>query len=153
MLSNFELNHLCHHYSVPLNGIYLRDELPNGGPRQGITIINLDDSKPDMPFGTHWTALWCDGSGECFYFDSFGALPPPEAIRWTKNKGKMRYNAWICQAVKSETCGWFCLAFGIFMSREKRKGESSADCFNRFVNMFEDDTSKNDKHLSDYIKK
>jgi hypothetical protein len=154
MLSNEDLEHLCTYYRVPLCGVHLRDELPRGGPRPGLTIVNLDDSKLNFPFGTHWCCLWNAGK-ECVYFDSFGALPPPEVIAWSKMKsaGGLRYNAWICQSLKSETCGWFCLAFGLFMHRELKRGESIADCSNRYVNLYEDDTSKNDKHLFAYLNK
>ena len=152
MLSNLQLHDLAKYYEVPLAGIYLRDQLPAKGPSPGLSIVNLDDSKPDFPYGTHWTALWCDGS-ESIYFDSFGCLPCPEVQKWSKRKSKggLHYNAWICQSLNTECCGWYCLAFGLFISREDA-GEPLVTCVNRFVNLFENNTSRNESRLFQYIK-
>lgn len=148
MLSNIDLSHLCKTYDVPLSGIYLRDKLSQQ-PTPGMTIINLDDGSQG---GSHWTALWCDGK-DTVYYDSFGAYPPPEIISWAKpcTKNGFYYSAWIVQHIKSEACGFYCVAFGLFIRKERKTGESLRDCFNRFVNLFEDDSRKNDAHLKRYL--
>jgi hypothetical protein len=48
---------------------------------------------------------------------------------------------------------WLVL-FGVwhFLVTREKKAESLGDCFNRYVNLYEDDSSKNDKHLFDYLK-
>lgn len=115
MLSNLDLFRLADHYRVPLATVCLRTELPRGGPQHGLTIINLDDGSQG---GTHWTCYYSDGGSQGVYFDSFGAVPPPEAMRWAKRgrRSPVSYNAWICQDLKSQTCGWFCLAYGCFLA-------------------------------------
>lgn len=136
MLSNIDLDHLCTHYSVPLKGIFLRDQLPSR-PEMGLTIVNLDRAfDSDGPIGTHWCAVWCDPSA-CVYFDSYGALPPTDVDAWLKAKyRRFGHNAWIIQNIQSEVCGFYCLAFGIWMNRSRAVGESIPDCANRFVNLF-----------------
>lgn len=149
MLSNFDLIQLCQTYRVPLAGIYLRDKLSRQGPAPGLSVVNLDDGDKG---GTHWTALWHDGT-HSVYFDSFGAVPPVEVIKWAKPSatGGLQYSAWIVQNIKSEACGFYCLAFGLCIQRERGPAETLKDCANRFVNMFQDDSLKNDGHLKRYL--
>lgn len=149
MLSNIDLFELADHYRVPLATVCLRTSLPRKGPSPGLTIVNLDDGSQG---GTHWTAYFFDGS-RGVYFDSFGACPPPEVMRWARKSPRepVPYNAWICQDIKTSTCGWFCLAFGAFLSQERGPAEPLVDAANRFVNLFEDNTKKNNTHLFRYL--
>ena len=80
-----------------------------------------------------------------YYFDSFGAPPPVEIINFTKKKkgGHLLYNNWIIQDLKSESCGWYCLGFLLYMWKN-RQNINMKEIFNQFVNNFVDDALKNE---------
>ena len=149
MLSNFDLDSICQHYSVPLKGIYLRDQLP-ASPENGLTIINLDRAFDfDGPVGTHWTALFCDDSA-CVYCDSFGAPAPTDVDKWIKGRyRKYGHNAWIIQSVKSNCCGFYTVAFGLFCTKKRKKNEGLVACVDRYVNMFGE--RGNEKILREFL--
>ena len=55
-------------------GVFMRNELPKGGPlKYESAIVNLDDK--DGP-GTHWVA-YEKINNQVTYFDSFGNFQPP----------------------------------------------------------------------------
>ena len=72
-LTNFEIISLCKAYKVPLDGVYMKNEL-NLSKHDGNYVINLDS---DDKQGSHWTALVIRGHDH-LYFDSFGCVPPTE---------------------------------------------------------------------------
>ena len=138
MLSNSDLEDLFKYYDVPLKGLYLSDMVPSGQPEDGCTIINLDRAyDADGPVGTHWTCLISEQTGGVYY-DSFGAPPPKSVHAFLKRKyGKFGYNAWITQDLESQTCGFYCLAFCIFLTHHRDSlFEKPKACANRFVNLF-----------------
>lgn len=144
MLSNYELFMMAEHYRLPLHNIYLRDQCPLK-IKEGMYIYNLDDSKQDIPYGTHWTCSIGD-SKELIYFDSFGAPPPVEIDKFLKSKYKhYGWNNWIVQNLKSEFCGFFCIALFLYVQHYRDKYKSLMECVNDFINLFEDDTTKSDK--------
>ena len=100
--------------------------------------------------GTHWVALYVHKSN-AFYFDSFGALPPNEIMAFVKQrKGcHLYYNNWIIQDLKSDACGWYCIAFLIYMHQNRNK--DLKEVFNEFSNNFLDDTAKNDEILKSFF--
>ena len=77
-------------------------------PLVGNTIINLDTKDGQ---GTHWVAVKVM-DGCVIYFDSFG-LPVPTEIRqrMKATKKKCFWTTDAIQDIKSEACGWYCLAF------------------------------------------
>ena len=82
------------------------------------------------------------------YFDSFGAIPPVEVIRYCKGL-KLGYNSYIVQDMNSTECGNYCLAF---LEHNQNSKESIFVAANSFINLFEHDTTLNDDILDDYMK-
>ena len=152
MLSNYELFDMADHYRLPINNIYLRDQCPRK-IKEGLYIYNLDDSKQDIPYGTHWTCSIGDRN-EVVYFDSFAAPPPIEIDRFLKSNYKTYgWNNWIVQNMKSEFCGFFCIALFIYVQQHREKFTSLIECVNEFINLFEDDTTKSDRILQSFFRK
>lgn len=151
MLSNYELFEIAEHYQLPLQDIYLRDQCPRK-IKQGLYIYNLDDSKQDIPYGTHWTCSIGD-EDELVYFDSFGSPPPIEVNKFIKSKYKQYgWNNWIVQNMKSSFCGFFCIGLFLFVKLNRSKFNSLTECVNDFINLFEDNTSKSDTILKSYFR-
>ncbi len=152
MLSNLELFEMAEHYRLPLNDIYLRDQCPRK-IKQGLYIYNLDDSKQDIPYGTHWTCSMGDDD-ELVYFDSFGSPPPVEVDKFIKSKYRnYGWNNWIVQIIRSDFCGFFCIGLFLFVKQSRAKYKSLTECVNEFINMFGDDTTKSDGTLQSYFRK
>lgn len=80
-LSNFQLEQLAAELNIPLSGVYMKNELPQN-TENGNYIINLENAP--LP-GSHWIALIVKNS-ICFYFDSFGQVPPNSVMHYCKNK-------------------------------------------------------------------
>ena len=149
MLSNFDLENLAGFYKIHLNGIFMKDQMPDK-PKNGCYIINLQSSTQGN--GTHWTALFIYKKMS-YYFDSFGAPPPNEIILFTKKKkGHLLYSNWIIQDLTSEACGWYCLGFLLYMFKN-RQNINLKEVFNQFVNNFQDDTLRNDDILKQFFTK
>jgi hypothetical protein len=107
---------MAKHYKIRVNSLSLKNELP-AKIEPGFSIYNLDSAdKLGNATGTHWTGSFCDAK-RCCYFDSFGAPCPNEIDRFIKAR-YMTYgiNNWIIQDPKSENCGFFVLAFAIWMT-------------------------------------
>jgi hypothetical protein len=140
MLTNFELEDLCAMYDVPLNGIYMKDQLPKR-IKTGNYIINLQSSSEGN--GTHFTGLVVKNKDVCFY-DSFGG-PPPIQIRTfvkTRPNAHLGFNNWIIQDLKSDNCGYFVLSLFVYLQHFKH--QNIYKIINNYVNMFKDDTKQND---------
>ena len=89
---------------------------------------------------------------ECIYFDSYGMLPPEEIITFCKRvpKSHLAYNTKEIQDFKAKTCGYFAIAFIIFLhinsSNNLYKKSSS------FSNLFSLDTKLNNKKLQKFFR-
>ena len=147
MLSNFDIEKICKFYRLPLVSICMKNEMPTA-VKDGCYVINMQSSTQGN--GTHWVALYVHKSN-AFYFDSFGAPPPDEVMPFVKKrKGcHLYYNRWIIQDLKSDACGWYCIAFLIYMHQNRNK--DLKEVFNEFSNNFLDDTSKNDEILKSFF--
>ena len=133
-LSNLEIEEKLKKYNIKLNGIIMSNELNK--LYNGFYVINLDKVGNG---GTHWTCLYYDCKIN-YYFDSFG-MPPPTHIEQLL-KPVFIYNKEQIQDVKSDACGYYCIAWLKFMSRGKNKNR----LFNLFNNLF-NDINKNEKVL------
>ncbi len=143
MLTNYDLEDLCHHFNVPLVGIYMKDQLPSR-IIDGNYIINLESSEDGKNKGTHWTTLVIQSPNAMFY-DSYGATPSLEIREFVKRNGKgihLGFNNWVIQDIHSENCGYFCLDF-LRNIIPTRLFESA----NAYINQFQDDTRTNDDIL------
>jgi hypothetical protein len=148
MITNYDLEKMAKSYNIELTGVYMKDQLDNLPINDGNYIINLDNEKG---IGTHWTALHIRDK-QAIYFDSFGCVPPLNVINFVKqrSKPKLGYNNFIIQDLKSDACGFHCIAFFLFLSQSKNKNiyKSTDD----FIKMFEDDTLKNEATLKKIFK-
>ena len=147
MLTNFDLEKIAKNYDVKLIGIYSKNELDNLPIENGNYIINLDDN-----IGSHWTALNIN-KNKGIYFDSFGCVPPQNVISFVKQKPNIKfgYNNFIIQDLESEKCGFYCIAFLLFLTRSKNKDIYKAT--NDFIQLFKDNTLENDEILKKYLLK
>ena len=148
MITNFELEKLAKFYKLPLVSICMKNELPTK-PKEGCYIVNMQSSTAGS--GTHWIAFFFF-KNICYYFDSFGASPPVEIINFIKKKkgSHLLFNNFIIQDLKSGNCGYFALAFLLYMWKNRQK-ESLRNVFNEFVNHFVDNTTKNDDILKSFF--
>lgn len=90
-------------------GVYMRNALPEDGPRKyESAIVNLDDK--DGP-GTHWVA-YAKKNKKVMYFDSFGDLQPPsDLIKYLGVGSIVNYNYQKYQDYDTVVCGHLCLKF------------------------------------------
>ena len=118
----------------------MKDELPLTLKR-GFYVINLQSST--VGSGTHWTALYYN-SKHSYYFDPFGFIAPTEV---EQKLNEYTFNNKQIQNLKSTACGYYCIAFIIFMNKRKNKKLG----FIIFVDEFSTNTEKNDKLLYNYL--
>jgi hypothetical protein len=148
MITNFDLEKLARFYKLPLVSVCMKNELPPE-PKEGCYIVNMQSSSAGS--GTHWVAFFFF-KNICYYFDSFGASPPLEIINFIKKKkgSHLLFNNFIIQNIKSSNCGYFALAFLLYMYANRQKSNLK-EVFNEFVNNFADDTTKNDDILKSFF--
>lgn len=130
-LDENELKELLKNYNLVINGIYAKDIIPT--LENGFYIINLDD---DRGPGTHWTALLYKNR-KGYYFDSMGLVPPQDLEDKLKT---YVYNSRDIQDLTSSSCGFYIIAFIKFMTDKLLLDKA----FNTFINLFSDDTLKNE---------
>ena len=151
MLTNFDLERLARFYHLPLVTVCMKDELPKK-PRDGAYIINLQSSIQGS--GSHWTGLFIHGYQSAF-FDSFGAPPSTEIVDFVKKRkgAHLLYNNFIIQDLKSDRCGWYTLAFLLFMYNDLHLLNSKVmnKIFNEFVDSFSSNTKANDEILKSFF--
>ena len=148
MLSNFDIEEIANYYNVNVI-ILMKDELKNMNPINTNYIVNLESSKDGN--GTHWMALKIENK-DCVYFDSYGMLPPEEIITFCKRitKSHLSYNTKEIQDFKATTCGFFSIAFIIFLhinSSDNLYKKSSS-----FSDLFSLDTKLNNKKLKKFFR-
>ena len=133
-LSNKQIINILKRNNFKINGIYSKDKLPKK-IKNGYYIINLQNQEDGD--GTHWTSFYYFNS-DIYYFDSFGMPPPESILKLCKNS--IYYNKKIIQNFKkSSACGFYCIGFII------------CDNFLKYINMFSNNTIKNDKILNNFF--
>ena len=142
-LSDKDITGILKQQGIKLNGIFMKDQLPKK-LKKGFYVINLA-SETDNNGGTHWTTLYYS-SQNSFYYDAFGFLAPVEVENKTKS---YIYSTNEIQDINSSACGFYCIAFIIYMNSQKNKMEG----FKNFVHQFSKDTKKNDEKLYDLLYK
>ena len=144
-ISNYDIIDICKYFQIKLKGVFMKDEL-NFKPEIGNYIINLDNSSNS---GTHWTLLILTNK-IALYFDSFGCVPPEMVAQFIRKKYKNHtFNNNIIQNIKSEQCGYYCLGLLIFIKYNSKL--NLLDSTNGYINIFKDDTIKNDNILKEYF--
>lgn len=141
-LSNTDIIYILKEQKIKLNGVFMKDELPTKLKR-GFYVINLQSS--NIGNGTHWTAFYYNPN-KSFYFDAFGFPAPIEIEQKLK---AYKYNKKQIQNLKSTSCGFYCIAFIIFMNGLNYKELENR--FETFIDAFSTNTKINDKLLYNYL--
>lgn len=116
-------------------GTFAKDEFKGKIHNFECGVINIDDSTGP---GTHFTAyVNMPDHDKIYYFDSYGAVPPRNIVKYLKSSGKeIAYNNSHLQQLQSVVCGWYVIKFIM----EMNKGTSFYD----FLQQFNDDQKSND---------
>ena len=139
-LSDIQIKQIINKHQIKINGIYMKDKLPHK-LKYGFYVINLQSSNEGN--GSHWTGLYYHPHMS-IYFDSFGKKPPQEV----ENRiGKYIYNHNDLQYINDTSCGYFCIAFIIFLYDKQDK----YNWFQTFLNIFSKDLKKNNSILEGLI--
>ena len=138
-----EIENILNQKGYYINGVFSKDKLPKD-LKDGWYIINLQNSNDGK--GSHWTSFKSiNGSRIIEYFDAFGFSPPLEV--YERAKGDILYSERQIQDINATTCGWFCIAAIVC-----DKGyETPKSHFDKFINMFSNNTNINDKILSKFL--
>jgi len=142
MISNFELEELASMRGIDLIGVYSKDALPDK-KRAGSYIINMQNE--DDGGGTHWISFIIFEDGKCCYFDSFGVYMPDDILYWLSIFQPIAINKRQIQDMKSEMCGYFCLAFIEFFKNFDLKHDDVFEKYDDYINAFSTDLKTNDK--------
>jgi len=136
-LSNFDLLDLIKYHKLDhyFDGVYSKNELPELKPTK-FYIINLDDSSGP---GTHWTAFYYSPTNS-IYFDSYGFIAPKDV---EDKISPYEYNDKDYQDMDSTACGYYALAFILFLHNKADKQEA----FKHFLKLFNYNPVKNDDIL------
>lgn len=156
MLSNWQLYDLSKRHNTPLELATFKDEIPKQIKYNRGYIVNLEDSINDdgkNNVGSHWTAFQINKTIkngkiilEPYYFDSYGVVPPTiieKILKRNSHLNKIPYNKKDIQGLKSESCGWYCLAWLYFINNDKLKGPNIYESSSTFMDLFKD-CSKDD---------
>ena len=128
-LTNKQINDLVKHYKIKkFHGCFIDDRMPNK-LKNGFYVINLNGR-------SHWTCLMKDGK-DYFYFDSYGFVPSQEI---EDQIGEYIYSDIDLQHLNSSSCGFFCIAWMMWMQDHKNKKLA----FSNFLKLFSEDTKKNE---------
>ena len=142
-LSSNDIYDICKNKGLILNGIHLKDDLPNK-LNKGFYIINLQ-SKKSNGNGTHWTVFYFDNKKN-LYFDPMGFVPPESVEKRIK---PYIYCDNQIQSIDTSSCGFYCIAFISFLSKTKNKD----DGFKTFVKLFSINVNMNENVLNNILNK
>jgi hypothetical protein len=144
-LSNYDIINICDKLNLPIVGVFMKDELPNKKVL-GNYIVNFENHNQD---GSHWVAMKLTND-TCYFGDSYGTTPPEIIYKFLKKYyDKIYFNNQIFQDYDSVLCGYY--SIGILHYMDSHKG-FILDKANDFINMFQEDTEKNDDILVKYFK-
>ena len=125
-------------------GCYPHDKLPGFKEKMNCSIIiNTGNSATQ---GEHWVAIKMT-KYKCFYFDSFGVNIVSDNIRKFVSKYKKVTDSDVCiQDIRSEACGYFCVAF--------MNNVNTVKSYDNFMKQFDyDKLYKNDFIVYNILKK
>ena len=136
-LSNFDIVGILRSQAVGnFKGVFMKDELPSQLER-GSYIVNLQSSNEGN--GTHWTAFYYTDTFS-YYFDAYGFIAPLEVqdkiIPYTYNDEEI-------QDIDSTACGYYCVAFVLYLDRKMNIERA----FREFIHLFGKDTERNERIL------
>jgi hypothetical protein len=123
-LTNIQVLNKAEKLKLPNFKYYSRDELV-GKKCNAIEcgVVNLDDSSGE---GTHHVAYWREGNSK-YYFDSFGAPPPKELIKYLGKN--ILFSTYQVQQHNETNCSEWCL----YVLNELNKGREYMDVITNIV--------------------
>jgi len=142
MISNFELEELASRRGIDLIGVYSKDDLPHK-KKVGSYIINMQNEHDGN--GTHWVSFIIFENRKCCYFDSFGVYMPDDLLNWLSIFQPVAINKRQIQDIKSEMCGYFCIAFIEFFKNFDLKQYDVFEKYDDYINCFSNNLKMNDK--------
>lgn len=153
--TNFDLEDKMQEVGLSLHGVFSRNEIPK--LQIGNYIFNTNHS--DSGKAGHWTCCIVY-SDQIIYFDSFGVGPLSEITKKSGRalagaiKKKVYYNDKIIQQLEASTCGYWCIAFFLWMEKVPiNRSDTILDHYQRFIDKFESKKqSKNEKILREFLK-
>lgn len=98
-------------------GCVAKNELPNLFNNPSCFILN---TQPRNKNGEHWLAIYVDNNNHAYFFDSYG-MPPKYYNLDTymiKNSKSYEWNKARIQG-KKPFCGYYCILFLLYISRNK----------------------------------
>jgi hypothetical protein len=161
MLTDHQIIELGKRMSIPLEGVYFKDELPDKLKTNKTYIINLQDSEDEQGnenSGTHWTLLQIhenDKEKQPFYFDPYG-VEPPEILKKRIKKDfnlYLPYNNKDIQSLMNNACGFYCLALAHFVNASQYRTNNFYNDIDEFLEMFDDLNKSIDWKKNEYILK
>lgn len=141
-LYDIQLKDLCKFYKIPLNGIYMRDQLQNVVPKRGFYLINMEPLSA-MRGGTHWLCAYI-GRESSLFNDSFGGTCGDDIYAFLKRYDDHRpivSNRFIIQDIKSSLCGYYCVAMAMYL--HAHPNTPIEDSFNDYINLFDNNSRVN----------
>jgi hypothetical protein len=162
MLTDSQIEDLAKKMSIPIAGVYFKDELPKKLEPNKSYIINLQDSETDdgeQNEGTHWTFLQVNetpkGQIEPIYFDPYGQ-PPSEAIKKAVQDSFHHYLPYTkkdVQSMMNNACGFYCLAMGHFLNACPLRTCNFYQDVEEFLDIFDDLNTSVDWKKNEYLLK
>lgn len=150
MLTNFDLEDIAEKMNLDLIGVFSKDMLPKERVA-GSYIINLQDY--DDGDGTHWVCFKIFDNGKCCYMDSFGMPMPPDVNSFLMKFKPVAVNNRIIQDIKSDKCGYFCIAFIKYFNDFNTKKHDVFEAYDDFLNCFSNNAKTNDKVVFELLDK
>jgi hypothetical protein len=170
MLTNIDIEKKAKKLDLPIVGVFSKNELYNIPRQVGSYYINLmDDDKTDAEGnnGSHWVfaKIYSDADRDdvsdeeggdklvhALYFDPFGFGMPKSVSAFLKPFKPVYCNNREIQNVDSTWCGWYCLACDYALEHHQM-GETYLEDYEKFLNMWSDDVTKNLTILKKFIHK
>jgi len=150
MLTDEQITNFFKDTDLPLIDVVCKDRLPNKR-YIGDYVVNMENN--DDGSGTHWVFCKILPKGnKALYWDSFGVYPPEE-VKQFLHPLKIAYNTRQIQDINSECCGHYCEALAYYLKYDGDPKKSMEDNYYDFINMFCDNTKKNDRILKEYLEK
>ena len=146
-LSNNQIISMCIKLKIPLEGVFMKDEL-HAGLKDNNYIMNLENHNQG---GSHWTSF-IKRAGKVYYSDSFGCFPPQNEYNLFKTENDfVYYNTHIHQDINSSSCGYWAIYFLYYMTKTKGSLLTNFKNFNKMFNS--KDTKTNELKLQESIQK
>lgn len=150
MLSNFDLEDMAEKDGLDLIGVFSKNLMPKERVA-GSYIINLQDYEDGN--GTHWVCCKIFDNRKCCYFDPFGAPMPIDVNKFLMPFKPIAQSNRHIQDLKSDKCGYFCLAFIKYFNDFNYKKNDVYEAYDDWLNCFSTNEKTNDKIVMEMLDK